>query len=141
MFIFVDSLFLHIFHCCRHISVGYILIYFSSFAVGADFMKFSPRDLYPTRYIPKTRIILPINLRKMEINAATAAWRLTSYIRAGSQSGESHEFISALKLAKGRKAIISVQATHTIEGRFPQNIIIKNVATGKLPVEFSYLCQ
>ncbi|XP_047488685.1 vitellogenin [Penaeus chinensis] len=100
--------------------------------VGADFMKFSPKDLYPARYIPKTRIVLPVNLRKMEINVATAAWKLISYIRAGSQSGESREFISALTLAKGRKDFISVQATHTIEGRFPQNIIIKNVATAEV---------
>lgn len=97
-------------------------------------MRVSPKALYLTRYIPKTRIFLPVNLRKLEINAATAAWKVTSYIREGSQSGESREFSSAFKLAKGRTDVIFVQATHTIEGRFPQNVIIKNVATGKLPV-------
>nr|ABB89953.1 vitellogenin [Penaeus monodon] len=97
--------------------------------VGADLMEFSSEDTYRTRYIPKFRILFPITLRKMEVHAETGAWKLASYIREGSHSGEICEHISALRLTKGRKAIIIVGATHRIEGAFPENIIIKNEAT------------
>lgn len=93
-------------------------------------MEFSSEDTYRTRYIPKFRILFPITLRKMEVHAETGAWKLASYIREGSHSGEICEHISALRLTKGRKAIIIVGATHRIEGAFPENIIIKNEATG-----------
>lgn len=95
-------------------------------------MEFSSEDIYRTRYIPKFRILFPITLRKMEVHAETGAWKLASYIREGSHSGEICEHISALRLTKGRKAIIIVGATHRIEGAFPENIIIKNEATGNL---------
>ncbi|XP_042892354.1 vitellogenin-like [Penaeus japonicus] len=97
--------------------------------VGADFMEFSPEGVYPARYIPKVSILLPVALRKMEVHANTVAWKLASYIREGSQSGESRELISAFKLSKGRNDIIYVQATHKIEGTLPQNIVIENEAT------------
>lgn len=95
-------------------------------------MEFSPEGVYPARYIPKVSILLPVALRKMEVHANTVAWKLASYIREGSQSGESRELISAFKLSKGRNDIIYVQATHKIEGTLPQNIVIENEATGNV---------
>ncbi|XP_063602733.1 vitellogenin-like [Penaeus indicus] len=104
--------------------------YFSlNIEVGADLMEFSFEDTYRTRYIPKFRILFPITLRKMEVHAETGAWKLASYIREGSQSAQISEHVSALRLTKGRRDIISVGATHRIEGAFPENIIIKNEAT------------
>lgn len=113
-----------------------VLINWKSFTVGADLMEFSSEDTYRTRYIPKFRILFPVTLRKVEVHAETGAWRLASYIREGSQSGQISEHISALRLAKGSKDIISVEATHTIEGAFPENIIIKNEATGNSITSF-----
>nr|AAM48287.1 vitellogenin [Metapenaeus ensis] len=97
--------------------------------VGADLMMSHPEVLYVTKYIPRVPITLPVKIRKMEVTTDIGGWKLESFIREQRESPETCEHISALKLTKGRRDIISVEATHTIEGRLSENIILKNEAT------------
>ncbi|ROT84827.1 vitellogenin [Penaeus vannamei] len=89
-------------------------------------MEFSSEDTYRTRYIQVPHSF-PCNFA--EVHAETGAWRLASYIREGSQSGQISEHISALRLTKGAKISSLLKPLTRLRELSRENIIIKNEAT------------
>lgn len=98
-------------------------------SVAADFKIITPA-LMQLRHIPRFPVALPVNLHKMEINAAYGNWKLASYVRGNQVTGETREHLSAFRITKGRREVMSIEASHKIEGRLLENIIIRNEAKG-----------
>nr|QXJ08928.1 vitellogenin [Penaeus merguiensis]QXJ08931.1 vitellogenin [Penaeus merguiensis] len=96
--------------------------------VAADFKIITPSALMQLRQIPRFHVALPVHLHKMEINAAYGNWKLESYLRENQVTGETCEHISAFRITKGRRGVVSIEASHKIEGRIFENIIIRNEA-------------
>lgn len=72
---------------------------------------------------------VPSGVRKIEFHTAIGPWKLISYIRKVTENpGVEHHV--ALKIEKGSRDFVSVEAIMKTEGRMFRNMIMENEITG-----------
>lgn len=74
-------------------------------------------------------IVVPTAVRKIEFHTAIGAWKVTSYVRKVTEAPAAghHTFI---KIEKGTREIMSVDAVMKTRGRMLRNMMIENEIKG-----------
>nr|AAG17936.1 vitellogenin [Cherax quadricarinatus] len=84
------------------------------------------------RYASHSRVPLPRKLRKFEFHTGLGGWKVISFVRQTSESGDKVEFSSAFKIARRNEDFISLEATHTTQGRLYTDFVCKTTAKVKM---------
>ncbi|XP_053642616.2 vitellogenin-like [Cherax quadricarinatus] len=84
------------------------------------------------RYASHSRVPLPRKLRKFEFHTGLGGWKVISFVRQTSESGDKVEFSSAFKIARRNEDFIFLEATHTTQGRLYTDFVCMITAKVKM---------
>lgn len=74
-------------------------------------------------------IVVPTAVRKIEFQTAIGAWKVTSYVRKVTEAPAAGHH-TLIKIEKGTREIMSVDAVMKTKGRMLRNMMIENEIKG-----------